>query len=88
MINTLLFAAFTTVGEHTSDAQTIYQQFDEMFDDWCDDLSFTFIEDFADNFKAVFEYAATNPLCVMFISVLLVVMGFHLCPLIFRSFRR
>lgn len=85
-----LLASVITVGNipsYYTDEQL--RAIDEEFDNLFRNLSY--MEDFggfADEFKRLFEYAAENPLCVMFIVVTLVVMAFRLCPLIFRSFRR
>lgn len=85
-----LFVSVITLGdipEHYSPEQL--RDIDEEFDNLFRDLSN--MEDFggfAEDFKRLFEYAAENPLCVMFIVITLIVLAFHLCPLIFRSFRR
>lgn len=87
MIISILFGSYITFGDLPApiDPQK-FEDFDQAFDDLVSDLSdFT---DFPDNFRNLFEYAAKNPLCIAFIVVLLVVMAFRFCPLIFRSFRR
>lgn len=70
------------------------QSFDELFQNMADYAlyrgwgppgeSMTFVTDL----KSLFAYAVDNPLIVALITILLVIMAFKLCPLIFRSFRR
>lgn len=70
------------------------QCFDELFQNMADYAlyrgwgppgeSITFVTDL----KALFSYAADNPLIVALITITLLIMAFKLCPLIFRSFRR
>lgn len=83
----LLFVSYITLGDLPPpiDPQR-FEDFDQAFEDLCKDLSD--FSGFPYDFRNLFEYAAKNPLCVAFIVVLLVVMAFRFCPLIFRSFRR
>lgn len=92
----LLFASYTTYGDipegYTVD--DLEQGFDNLFGNLADyvygkdyDLP-EYFSTFSGDLSDLFDYAVSNPLCVAFIVVLLVVFVFRFCPLIFRSFRR
>lgn len=92
----LLFASYTTYGDipegYTVD--DLEQGFDNLFGYLGDyvlgkDRGLPeYFPSFSRDLSDFFHYAVSNPLCVAFIVVLLVVMVFRFCPLIFRSFRR
>lgn len=92
----LLFASYITYGDIPEGytVEDLDRDFDTLFGNLSDyvygvDYGLPdYFSSFPKDLKGLFQYAANNPLCVALIVILLVVMAFRLCPLIFRSFRR
>ena len=64
--------------------------FNEAFDEWCSDKADYFSSEigFILDFRAVLGFMLENSLLVSVFVVLLIVLAFHLFPLIIRTFRR
>ena len=63
-------------------------EFNKLYDNWFNEMSDYVFKDFIYEFIFYFKNIGSNPLLTTIFVILLVVMAFHLLPLICRSFRR
>lgn len=64
--------------------------FNKAFEDWCSEKSTYFFrsDGFFVSLESVLGYIVSNPLLGSIFTILLIVLAFHLLPLICRIFRR
>ena len=80
-------ACYITVGIPAEDMRDFSELEEAMYQSF-NDLADGFFSNAAQNIIEAFKLAAENPLCVAFVSCLLVVLAFHLIPSILRIFCR
>ena len=80
-------ACYITVGVPAEDMQDFEDMEQAMYQSF-NDLANGFFSNAAENITEALRLAAENPLCISLVSCLLVVLAFHLIPLIFRIFCR
>lgn len=77
---------FTTVGEFPEDAREEFVELEETFYQSFVDLADGFFSGVSENISESFRLAAVNPLCNVLVSCILVVLAFHLVPILFHIF--
>lgn len=80
-------ACYITVGVPAEDMQYFEQLEQAMYQSF-NDLADGFFSNVSDNITEALRLGAENPLCIVFVSCLLVVLAFHLIPSVFRIFCR
>ena len=78
-------ACYITVGQAAEDSQN-YAELERAFEQSFRDLADGFFSGVADNICSAIRSAADNPLCIVIVSCILVVLAFHLVPMLFHIF--
>lgn len=79
-------ACYITVGEAAEDMRSFEELEQAMYQSF-NDLADGFFSNVAENITETLRLAAENPLCIAFVSCLLVVLAFHLVPSFIGIFR-
>lgn len=76
---------YITVGQAAEDVRD-YVELEQAFNDSFKDLADGFFTNVSKNIIEALNFGTENPLCVVLVSCVLVVLGFHLVPSILRIF--
>lgn len=78
-------ACYIAVGEAVDGAEK-FEELEDAFNQSFQSLADGFFSDAAYNITEAFRFASSNPLCILIVSCILVVLAFHLVPMIFHIF--
>ena len=78
-------ACYISVGQAAENSQD-FTELERAFNQSFKDLADGFFSGVTNNISETFRAASDNPLCIVIVSSILVVLAFHLVPMIFRIF--
>ena len=78
-------ACYISVGQAAENSQD-FTDLERAFNQSFKDLADGFFSGVTNNITSAFRAASDNPLCIVIVSCILVVLAFHLVPMIFRIF--